>query len=100
MDLKELEKSGLSYQYRAEVGSSSAVRFQACRRCGRGPGGIRNRGGLAAPTGTIICTTHSRGLVQGPHVREQIHRSTVGWGVRQRERDFWEGCLLVYPPLL
>lgn len=69
--LKELEKSGLSYQYRAEAGSSSAARFRACRRCGRGPGGIRNRGGPAAPTGTIICTTQNKGLIQGPCVREQ-----------------------------
>lgn len=71
VDLKEPEKSGLSYQYRAEAGSSSAERFQACRRCGRGPGGIRNSGGLAAPMGTIICTTQNRGLIQGPCVREQ-----------------------------
>lgn len=66
VDLKELEKSGLSYQYRAEAGSSSAERSRACRRCGRGPGGIRNSGGLAAPTGTIICTTQNRGLIRGP----------------------------------
>lgn len=85
MDWKELEKSRLSYQYRAEAGSSSAARSRACRRCGRGPGGIRNRGGRAAPTGTTGCTTQNRGLFQGPCVRDKIHRPTVGWGARQRE---------------
>lgn len=92
-----LRRLGLSYQYRAAEGSSSGAQFRACRRCGRGPGGIRNRGGLIAPRGTIACTTQNRGFVQGPCVEQQdTQRSTnpLWGGMRQRERDFGEGCLL------
>ena len=97
MGMKERKRSGLSYQYRVAEGSSSGARFQACRRCGRGPGGIRNRDGLIAPMGTIVCTTQKRGFVQGPCVEEQDtqrYTNPLWGGMRQRVRDFGEGCLL------
>lgn len=83
--MNELEGSGLSYQYRAEAGSSSAARFRACRRCGRGPGGIRNRGGQAAPGAHLYAQPRTGGSFGDLVLGDKMRRSTVGWQVGHRE---------------